>query len=81
MEIEDLERTREYIRAVLKMDFSGGGKIRRKIREEFTEKWKWYKERVVMDEVEDGFIAGARRMVMCNKLVRNVDERDRVVGK
>jgi hypothetical protein len=79
MDLEELERIKEYIRAVLKMDFSGGGKIRRKSREEFAEKWKAYKKNVVMDEVEEGFVNGVRRMVMCNGLVRNVEERDRVV--
>ena len=81
MELEELEEIKEYIRAVLKMDFSGGVKVRRKIREEFAEKWKVYKDSVVMDEVEEGFVAGVRRMVMCNGLVRNVEERDRVAGK
>lgn len=81
MKTEELERTKEYIRAAVKMDFSGGGKVRRKIREEFAEKWKWYKDNVVMDEVEEGFVNGVRRMVMCNGLVRNVDDRDRVAGK
>jgi len=81
MEAEELDRTKEYIRAVLKLDFSEGGRMRRKVREEFTGKWGIYKENVVMDEVEEGFVAGVRRMVMCNRLVRNVDERDRVIGK
>jgi len=81
MEIEKLERTKEYIRAVLKMDFSGGGKMRRKVREEFAGKWKWYKKNVVMDDVEEGYVAGVMRMVMCNGLARNVEERDRVIGK
>ena len=79
MDLEELERIKEYIRAVLKMDFSGGGRVRRKIREEFADKWKAYKENVVMDEVEEGFVNGVRRMVMCNGLVRNVEERDRAV--
>ena len=81
MESEELERIKEYIRAASKIDFSGGGRVRRKIREEFADKWKAYKENVVMDEVEEGFVNGVRRMVMCNGLVRNVEERDRVIGK
>jgi len=81
MKTEELERIKEYIRAVLKMDFSGGGRVRRKVREEFAGKWKLYKESVDMDEVEEGFVAGVRRMVMCSGLVRNVDERDRMIGK
>jgi len=81
MKTEEFERTKEYIRAVLKMDFSGGGRIRRKVREEFIWKWKLYKENVVIDEVEEGFVAGVMRMVMCNGLVRNVEERGRMIGK
>ena len=78
METEELERIKEYIRAVLKMDFRDGGRVRRKVREEFAWKWKLYKENVDMDEVEEGFAAGVRRMVMCSGLVRNIEERDRM---
>ena len=81
MEAEELYRIKEYIRAVLKLDFSEGGRMRRRVREEFAGKWELYKENVVMDELEEGFVAGVRRMVMCNGLVRNVEERDRVIGK
>jgi len=81
METEELERIKEYIRAVLKMDFRDGGRVRRKVREEFAGKWKLYKENVVMDEVEEGFVNGVTMMVMCSGLVRNVEERDRVIEK
>lgn len=81
METEELERIKEYIRAALKMDFRDSGRVRRKVREEFAGKWKLYKDNVVMDEAEEGFVDGVRRMVMRNGLVRNIDERDRVIEK
>ena len=67
----ELERTKDFLRMVLKMDLSSNDNVRLSMMEEFGEKWREYRRLVIVDDCEEGFITGVRVSLRKFELYRN----------
>lgn len=77
----ELERVKDFLRAVLMMNLSNNGKLRRSMQEEFGKKWQEYRRLVSEDDGETGFVGGVRIRLREMQLFRNFDETKTFLGE
>ena len=77
----ELERAKNFLRAVMMMDLSTNGKLRKSMQEEFGKKWQEYRRLAVEDDYEKGFVGGVRISLREMELFRNFDEIKRFLGE
>lgn len=81
LENRELERVKDFLRAVMMMDLSNNGKLRKSLQEEFGKKWLEYRRLEVEDDCAMGFVGGVRIRLREMQLFRNFNETEMFLGE